>query len=689
MASPFNWSLLRQGASDPHLFRHFFSAIACKHLPCADADLFPADPDEVSPEQLSEESRQAMVLAGRSGRPVIDSHARRLFLPLFDDGSLYGVAVLEGGDSALYERYTTKALLDHGRAVSAEFLALPARVIDPLTGLFNSVIWREYLENCLIRREDFVLVLLEIYPRARDAAHAHAYLKRAAGTLDSIAGRGIPLFHFGSGVFGMLWHRANPGEVRTLADVILYRLQRDGLDRARMGQVWVDGQESNDFMKLMERAWQAVVMARQRGPFAKAAYLSEEERIRHPFRSLATPELNRLRDFWRHEDQFSVAALKCDRDMNDLIDLIRGHLGEGEHLLKRESGGIFLFLAGLDQERALSVLTALQKKVADASERTFSAGLATFPCADFKRSAVPLNACKALQHTLFFGPGTVTCFDGVSLNISGDVYYNEGDMNGAVREYLCGLELDPRNVNLLNSLGVAYVRLDRLKAAIDCFEKTLRIEEDNYMALFNLGSAWLTCERDELAVGFLEKALAVDDRIFDPVLQLAELYCRSGQYRQVVELLDVEAADRDRRADWEDASALRCLGEAWRNLGENRRAMECLQRANAFNPKDSRALSLLGELYDVEGQGGDIALSLCREAVELDDSRWDNWHRLGLVLYRQGCEQDATVSLRKSLRLKRSNLEGAVLLEKIYRETGKNRLAMRMAEKVEKITKKA
>ncbi|MDT8335401.1 MAG: tetratricopeptide repeat protein [Desulfurivibrionaceae bacterium] len=689
MGAPFDWSLMAAERNDPFRFRHFFNEIACRHLSCDHAELLPADPGKVSSEQFSEESRKALLLAGTSGKPVIDSRPERLFLPLFDQATLYGIAAVEGGDPDLYNKHTTRTLLDHGRAITADYLALSARAIDPLTGLFNSVIWRENLESCLARREDFVLVLLEIHPRARDAAHAHAYLQRAAGALNSIVGRGIPLFHFGAGVFGMVWHGLASGEARTLADVILYRLQRDGLDRVQMGQVWVKGSDDIGFVKLMDRAWGAVVTARQRGPFAKAVYQSAAERSRHPFRSLSPPEMNRLRDLWRDEEKFAVAALKCDRDRPDLPELLEPHLGSGEHLIRRESGEVFIFLAGFDRTRVPAAIKELQDKVAGGNERTFSAGFALFPCADFKRSEVPLNARKALQHTFFFGPGTVTEFNGVSLNISGDVYYNEGDMNGAVREYRRGLGLDPRNVNLLNSLGVAYVRLNRVKAAINCFEKALGVEGDNYMALFNLGSAWLTCDRDDLAVGFLEKALAVDDRIFDPVLQLAELYCRSGRYREVVELLDVDQVGRDRRADWEDAAALRCLGEAWRHLGENRRAMECLQQANVFNPRDSRVLSLLGELYDVEGQGGDIALSLCREAVELDDARWDNLYRLGLVLYRQGDRQGAVVNLQKSLRLKRSNLDGARLLEKIYRKTGKERLAVRIAEKVGKISKKA
>jgi tetratricopeptide (TPR) repeat protein len=397
--------------------------------------------------------------------------------------------------------------------------------------------------------------------------------------------------------------------------------------------------------------------------------------------------MNRYRDLWRDAEIFGIAALQCDQDENDPAGILRPHLGEGAVLLEREGGEVYLFLADQDQDAALATVRQLLARVGLESDRTFSVGLAAFPCGEFKRSTVPLNARKALRHTFFFGPASITRFDAVSLNISGDVYYNDGDMNGAVREYLLGLELAPRSVNLLNSLGVAYVRLNRFQTAIDCFEKALAVAPGNYMALFNLGSAWLACGRDDLAVDCLEKALAVDARLFDPTLQLAELYCRSGQYQKVVGLLDVGAAARGKREEWEDAAALRCLGEAWRHLGENRRAMACLQQASAFNPRDSRALSLLGELYDVAGEGNDIALCLCREAVALDDSRWDNWHRLGLVMFRQGLKQEAVINLQRSLRLNRGNLEAAVLLEKIYGELGKGRLAELMAEKVGKITK--
>ena len=688
MSLPFNWPTSELAEHDPLFFRYFFNDIVRRHLPCRHVELIPAVGGELLETALAKADREALALVARKGKPVIDSEVPRLFLPLTLDGQRYATVILEGGSGALYEKFTVGELLKGAEAVSEDFLAFRARAVDPLTGLFNSVAWRESLEARIAEQEGFSLVLLEIYPRIRDAAHAYAYLKRAAGSLDSMAGREVAVFHLGGGLFAMLWERVSVAEARTTADVILYQLQRDGMSRAHMSQLWVDD-DSLDFSDLMDRAWQTLIKARRRGPFARAVYLSEADLRQHPFRPLAVTEQNRFRDLWRQSDGFSVAALRDDQDdQRSLADDLRPLLEDGVTLLERQYGETFLFINRSEPEQAAAILKLIQQKFSKVDGRSFSAGLASFPCGNFKRSAVALNARKALQHTLFLGPATTTIFDGVSLNISGDVYYNEGDMNGAVREYLLGLELDGANVNLFNSLGVAYVRLNRYKTAISCFEKAFELEPDNFMALFNLGSAWLSAGRDDLAVGFLEKALAIDNRVFDLFLQLAELYCRSAQYEKVVDLLAAGRGNEECQ-EWEDASALRCLGEAWRNLGENRRAMESLEKASGYNPRDSRALSMLGELYDHEGQGGDIALTLCREAVALDDSRADNWYRLGLVEYRQGLQQEAIADLQKSLRINRSALEAAKLLGAAYQQAGKKRLAASMAEKIRKIEENA
>ena len=690
MNSPFSWPGLLLKPENLTAWRYFFARQVKKNFPCQEVT-FIAGGEAVEPKgDWPPEWVEALRLVVKKGQPVVAGESPRLFLPIRDGEELYAVAVLAGGDPDLYEKYTIKTILERGQGLSEEFRELKRMGGDPMTGLFSAQLFREVLDERLLSGEPFYLALLEIYPRIRDAGQAHAYLKRAAGFLDAMSGREVPVYHLGAGIFAMLWEDEGAKAARDTADLILYRLQREGLGRVHLGLVRAPQTGKDNSAGLMGLAWEAVVQARARGAFARATWLSVAEREAHPFLALPVKVANRLRDLTRPVEKFSVAVLSCDHQ--EKVAGFAGELGPflkpGWERVARTEREQFLFMPGMTGAAALKALRRLQTQYAKAvgAGATFSAGLASFPCGNFKKAAVALNGRKALEHATFYGSGGVALFDAVALNISGDVYYNDGSLLEAVREYQLGLELDGENVNLLNSLGVAYVKLSRPAQAAGCFERVLSLEPDNFMALFNLGSTWLTQGRDDLAVGYLERGLVVNDRIFDLVLQLAGLYCRSGQYRRVVELLDAAVNDPDGRlVEWERAAACRYLGEALRRLEENHRAMVILQRANRFNPRDSRVLSLLGEVYDIEGQGREVALALCRQAVELDESKWDNWYRLGLVEFRQGLFREALVGLQRSLRLNRAALEPARLLAEVYGKIGKQRLALRQNVKLARL----
>lgn len=688
MSSPFLWSATELKATDLTDWRYFFARRIRKSLPCREV-LFIEGGEVAEPgSDWDPEWQAALRLVAKKGQPVVAGDSPRLFLPLKDGEALYGVAVLTGGDPELYEKYTVKTILERSQGLVEDFRQLKAQGVEPLTGLFGSQLFHAILGERLTAGEHFYLALLEIHPRIRDAAQALAYLKRAAGSLDAMSGREVPVYHLGSGIFAMLWDDEGDQAARAAGDLILYRLQREGLSRAHLGLVRTVRSGRNSVEILMDQAWEAVVQARPRGPFARAAWLSAVEREEHSALVLPVKVVNRLRDLSRGSERFAVAALRCEpAEASAAFDADLGRLLEpGWELVTRSPREQFLFLPGFDSQAAHKAVRALQGKYGTAGKEGFSAGISAFPDRTAKKTAVAIDARKALQHATFYGTGSCVLFDAIALNISGDLYYNDGALTEAIREYQLGLELAPENVNLLNSLGVAYVKFNRPAKAAACFEQVLALEPDNFMALFNLGSTWLTMDRDDLAVGYLERGLQVNGIYFDLVLQLAGLYCRRGQHAQVVELLDPAVTDPEGRlAEWERAAAYRYLGEALRRLGENGRAMTILQRANRYNPRDSRVLSLLGEVYDAEGQGREIALALCRQAVELDESRWDNWYRLGLVEFRQGLLREALLDLQKSVRLNRGALEPAGLLAEVYNKTGKQRLALRQAGKVARL----
>jgi len=184
-------------------------------------------------------------------------------------------------------------------------------------------------------------------------------------------------------------------------------------------------------------------------------------------------------------------------------------------------------------------------------------------------------------------------------------------------EYRQGLLLDPGNVNILNSMGVANVQLNRPKAARTCFTKALGVEPKNFMALFNLGFICLEDGQAPEALALWEKALAVDGGQPDLLQHLGMLYCRQGRYAEARQILQrCEGLIRKNpQSGGEPMVVARWLGRACEALGENGLAIVAYQRAVGGNPRDAGSLSRLGRLYALEKQGQDIALALCGQAV--------------------------------------------------------------------------
>jgi tetratricopeptide (TPR) repeat protein len=130
---------------------------------------------------------------------------------------------------------------------------------------------------------------------------------------------------------------------------------------------------------------------------------------------------------------------------------------------------------------------------------------------------------------------------------------------------------------------------------------------------------------------------------------------------------------------------LRYLGEAYKGCGRNKEAIAVMQHAIRYSPHDDNALSMLGELYALENQGDDIALSFCQQAVNIDDRNWKHWYRLALVNYKMGNYDSALEDLKESICRKRKNKETLYLAGQVYDKLGERAKAAAMYKAVLKI----
>ena len=130
---------------------------------------------------------------------------------------------------------------------------------------------------------------------------------------------------------------------------------------------------------------------------------------------------------------------------------------------------------------------------------------------------------------------------------------------------------------------------------------------------------------------------------------------------------------------------LRYLGEAYSVKRKNDEATMVLQRAVRYNPHDAQSLSLLGELYADQKQGDEIALSLCEQAVNIDDSQWKHWYRLARVRYMMEHYESALEALKECLRRNSKSVEAMNLAVKAFNQLGLHVKAKAMYLKILKI----
>ena len=282
------------------------------------------------------------------------------------------------------------------------------------------------------------------------------------------------------------------------------------------------------------------------------------------------------------------------------------------------------FFPGRNGSAGLELARNFQQQLKEKTGHTVTIGTAAFPTLTYPRSEIINNAHKALDHATFFGINSLAAFDDVSLNISGDNFYEEGKIPEAIEEFRLALELDPNNVNVHNSLGVCYGLQNRFDAAIAEFKQAIALDGEEYMALYNLGLIHLLIEQRERALEFFLAADKINGNNYEVAFQTGKLYLENGD-------VDKSRPYLKRAAELEPTS-----GQAYRYLGDchaaglkPREAIAAYKKAIKYNPQDAAAMSALGSLFDEQGENPEIARMFLRESIALSPENGLFHHRLG------------------------------------------------------------
>lgn len=272
----------------------------------------------------------------------------------------------------------------------------------------------------------------------------------------------------------------------------------------------------------------------------------------------------------------------------------------------------------------------IQSELAQSRPETISVGITAFPLLDFNPIQTIGNGGKALDHAAFFGPSNIVVFDAISLNISGDQYYQAGKLDQAITQYRAAIHMDPTNANVLNSLGVCLARKGDLNGARKLFASAWHNDDTEAMAVYNLAIIQLVNHAPQKALSLLKQAAALNHECFDIPFRLGKLLYEQNAHQDAVAYLKSAIALRD-----DSAAAHYYLGECLARTAQPKPAIKALSQAVKLNPNNAAALSALGVLYTACGENPDICEAFFQQSIALAPKKGTFHQRLGRFYQKQ------------------------------------------------------
>ncbi|WP_136799184.1 tetratricopeptide repeat protein [Desulfosediminicola ganghwensis] len=616
------------------------------------------------------------------------------------------VFIVDGVDPLIIQRAAEDWLLETREQLALKFLECKQSFTDPETGLLNNVHLFGEL-NSLGRESSYSIVLVKIPARNQGLRETFRNAQRAASALKYFCDNRFLLHHLGQNIYALLTDSEKMADVESFSSSLVHYLKRENFYRVHIGSSQFPAEDvSGDDAKLynlrddnepglLDEAWTALHEAARRGPFSFCDFSLLVNADKHPLRNHRGDILRRFRRAKSRGDKFCIIKLSLPEsdtstDVSARLQAVLECLELPEGVMLRFLGldrGSIIFASGADRDGGLVLAQKIIAELQGIKEfSNLYAGVSCYPYLDFSSAEALQNAHKALLHAEFFGSGHSVLFDAVSLNISGDIYFGDGNLPKAIKEYKLGLRCDPEDVNLLNSLGVTYALMNRNNLARKTFTRVLEVDCENYMAHYNLGlgaqqknDAVTALHHFTVAHSLCEKAGQQQDICCDLRLQLGKLCCRAKEYKQSVQYLTLWM---DSMPESEQSRASRYLGEAYLGAGEPQRALPILQKALSQNPFDAEIMSMLGEAVWLAKEGAEIALSFCRKAVELEPQDSVLRLRLAKVQYHVGESESSLASLKKCRGASVNPVEVQLLKAMAYADLNQKLRARSWAEKV-------
>lgn len=619
-----------------------------------------------------EKARIPVILEDMLVIPLVTAQDDEVFLVVFDV------------DPAVLHKMAAEWLIELQEKIIQRFCRIRQIYTDPDTELYNRRALTVLLSTEPCQKTLFFIATV---PATRTLAGGFQKTYQVNALLRTLIDE--PLFSLGQGLFAAVRHINQRAACLDFSHRLITRLKREGLRKVHIG---FSSLPQNDTpQEILHKCQLLLAEAERRGPYSLCddAFLVRKEQ--HPF-ALPAPHIIRgLQKKWRGLDQFGLLLVSFaqeqekeqEKTQSSRLPDLSTILPDTNSWYAINNKEQLILLPDQDVQQTSLQAKQLSQDIAKKYDVLAAIGFCQWPSVGTSKVDCIRSCRKAILHASFYEKGAVVAFDALSYNISGDLYFDEGDYKQAIREYKAGLQISPHDVNLLNSLGVALAEINRHREAESCFSQVLETEPKNYMALINKGMSCRLLGKSAEAVACFEQGLGCNEHeqqaSIEIYLQLGKLYCVEEKFTQAVCLLKEW---KKKKGEPSEFIFFRLLGEAFMGAGEHHEAIKALQRSLQIYPQNAASQSMLGLLYVLEGQGAEVGLSLCDRAITTESGDARHLYRRAKALHHLGRRTEALDNVKAALKLQRNNEQTLLLRAILYEELGSLRRAQQGFQRI-------
>jgi len=180
---------------------------------------------------------------------------------------------------------------------------------------------------------------------------------------------------------------------------------------------------------------------------------------------------------------------------------------------------------------------------------------------------------------------------------------NQGDYESAVQLLQKGLEIEPNNILILNSLGFVYHETDDYESALSCFNLALEIKADDGLILKNRGMVKVALKDYESALEDLDRAVSLSPDLWTAVWFRSRAQEELSQYEQAIVGLSTyleshpechQIFERRARVRWGKA----IQEEALDDINSNMELIYDINSAVLLDPDNVEYRITAGHIYD-------------------------------------------------------------------------------------------